>query len=303
MDELFALLPKMQAAGFRVLHLHLTDGPGWRLESKAYPLATEKGAWRVDKTNQPWNWRGTEFWSNTHARLGLKRYGGTYSADQLKAFNAAAGRHNIQIIPELDVPGHSAALMYAYPHLACPTNQDPALWFRGYDVLCIGNPETLAFCDTIIGELCDIFPESPIHIGCDEVPTFAWKACPTCRHPSVQKAFYENLVACVKKRGREVLAWDELASTGIDISDITLTCWHDEVLPRAQDVACPYSFCYLDQPQSLARLSAWEFPTHVKALQLNLWTEEMPTRAIREAILDAGFKALNHAIQKGSNNE
>jgi N-acetyl-beta-hexosaminidase len=303
MDELMALLPKMKAAGFTTLHLHLTDGPGWRFESKAYPLATEKGAWRVDKTDQPWNWRATEFWTETHAMLGLKRYGGFYTVEQLKAFNRAAESYGIGIIPELDVPGHSAALMFAYPSLACPTNQDPAMWLRGCDVLCVGNPETLTFCDTIIGELCDIFPGRPIHIGCDEVPTFAWNACPTCRNPKVQKAFYEALIECVKKRGVEVLAWDELAHTGVDISDVTLTCWHDEITPRANDVACPYSYCYLDQLKSLERLSHWEIPLNVRAIQLNLWTEEMPTRKIREERIEAGFKALQQAIDKAKNDE
>lgn len=298
MDELYALLPKMQAAGFSVLHLHLTDGPGWRLESKAYPLATEKGAWRVDKTDKPWHWRSTEFWTPEHATTGAKRYGGYYTVEQLKAFHQAAKEHGILIIPEIDVPGHSAALMFAYPELACPTNKDPKGWFLGKDVLCVGNPKTLTFCDAIIGELCEIFPGSPIHIGCDEVPTFAWAECPTCQCPNVQKAFYEALVACVKKRGVEVLAWDELAQTGIDISDITLTCWHDEVQPRANDVACPYSYCYLDQAKSRDRLPTWEIPKNVRAIQLNLWTEEMPTREIRERILDEGFKALQQALEK-----
>lgn len=299
MDELMALLPKMQAEGFTMLHLHLTDGPGWRLESKAYPLATEKGAWRVDKTDQPWHWRSTEFWTDAHAAAGKKRYGGYYTAEALKAFHAAAQQHGIQIMPEVDVPGHSAALMFAYPELACPTNQDPKAWFLGKDVLCVSNPKTLAFCDAIIGELCEIFPGSPIHIGCDEVPTFAWSACPNCRDPKVQKAFYEALIACVRKRGVEVYAWDELAQTGVDITDVSLTCWHDEVQPRAQDVACPYSYCYLDQLKSLEQLPHWEVPTHVKAIQLNLWTEEMPTRAIREERLNAGFKALREALKRG----
>ncbi len=298
MDELLALLPKMKAEGFTVLHLHLTDGPGWRLESAAYPLATEKGAWRVDKTHLPWNWRATEFWTDTHHMLGMKRYGGFYTAEALKSFNQTAQSYGIQIIPEVDVPGHSAALMFAYPTLACPTNQDPRAWFLGKDVLCVGKSETLKFCDTIIGELAEIFPGSPIHIGCDEVPTFAWEECPMCQQPEVQRAFYENLLALVCKRGIEVIAWDELALTGVDISDVSLTCWHDEVSPRQQDIACPYSYCYLDQLKSLERLPTWDIPRNVKAIQLNLWTEEMPTRSIREERIDAGFKALREALKR-----
>lgn len=290
MTELRALLPKLQAAHCNVLHLHLVDGPGWRFESKAYPNLTAIGAWRVDKTDRPWNWRATEFWTTEHEILGLKRYGGFYTIEELKAFSAEAATFGIQVVPEIDVPGHSAALLTAYPEIACPTNQDPRQWFLGKDVICISNPKTLALLDTVIGEMCEAFPNAPIHIGCDEVPDFVWKECPTCRTPEAQKAFYEALIHSVRKRGRKVIAWDELKLTGVAVEDVTLMCWHDEVTPRAQDIACPYSFCYLDQTSSRARLPHWQLP-NVYGVQLNLWTEEMQTREIREAIL---FPALHH---------
>lgn len=299
LEELHALLAKLHDEGFTRLHLHLTDGPGWRMESKAYPLVTTKGAWRVDKTDQPWNWRATEFWTEAHAQAGLKRYGGFYTIEELKALNEAARRYAITIVPEIDLPGHSAALMFAYPELACPTNQDPSAWLKGRDVLCISNPQTIQFAQTIIREVAEIFPGSPIHIGCDEVPTFAWADCPQCCDPAHQKQFYEALIQAVRDQGVDVYAWDELAQTGVDISDVTLTCWHDEVQPRANDIACPYSYCYLDQAKSRQQLPQWEVPMHVKAVQLNLWTEEMPTREIREARLQEGFEALEQAFKRG----
>lgn len=297
-DELTSYLPILQEHGINVLHLHLTDGPGWRFESKTFPVLTEKGAWRVDKTDKPWNWRETEFWTAEHAAAGKKRYGGFYTAEELKGFVQTAQRYGIRVMPELDVPGHSAALLTACPELACPTNRDPKAWFLGKDVICISNPKTMEMLDTLIGELCDIFPDVPIHIGCDEVPEMAWDECPHCKDPAMRKQFYTNLIAAVKKRGRQVAAWDELRLTGIDISEVILTCWHDEVTPRAQDIACPYSFCYLDQAASRARLASWKIPAPVAGVQLNLWTEEMPTAEIRKANILEGLKALRIALEQ-----
>jgi N-acetyl-beta-hexosaminidase len=290
MDELEALLPRLQEAHCNVLHLHLVDGPGWRFESKAYPRLTEVAAWRVDKTDQPWNWRATEFWTAAHEAAGERKYGGFYTASALKAFAQKAATYGITVMPELDVPGHSAALLTAYPEIACPTNRDPKQWFLGKDIICISNPKTLELLDTVIGELCEAFPGAPIHIGCDEVPDYVWRDCPGCRDPQAQKRFYEALIQSVRKRGREVVAWDELKATGVSVEEVTLTCWHDEVTPRPQDIACPYSFCYLDQAASRARLPKWQMPA-VRGVQLNLWTEELPTRAAREAIL---IPALQH---------
>lgn len=291
LDEIRALFPHLQAAHCNVLHLHLVDGPGWRFESKAYPRLTSVGAWRVDKTDRPWNWRATEFWTAEHAAKGLKKYGGFYTAAELSALAQEAATYGITIMPEIDVPGHSAALLTAYPEIACPTNQDPKQWFLGKDIICISNPKTLELLDTVIGELCDAFPGAPIHIGCDEVPDYVWRDCPGCRNPETQKRFYEALIQSVRKRGREVAAWDELKATGVNVDNIILTCWHDEVTPREQDVACPYSFCYLDQAASRANLPKWQLPKAVRGVQLNLWTEELMTRADREAIL---FPALQH---------
>ncbi|MBQ9694090.1 MAG: family 20 glycosylhydrolase [Kiritimatiellae bacterium] len=294
--ELRDLLPHLQEARCTVLHLHLVDGPGWRFESKAYPRLTSVGAWRVDKTDQPWNWRGTEFWTPAHAATGAKRYGGFYTAAALKGFAEEAASYGIQVVPEIDVPGHSAALLTAYPELACPTNRDPKGWFLGKDIICISNPKTLALLDTVIGELCEAFPGAPIHIGCDEVPDYVWRDCPGCQDPAAQRRFYEALIQCVRKRGRTVVAWDELRLTGVSVEDVTLTCWHDEVTPRLQDIACPYSFCYLDQATSRARLPQWRLPD-VYGVQLNLWTEELPTRESRWAILLPALRQFKRLIE------
>ena len=295
--ELTALLPELRAADINVLHLHLTDGPGWRFESKVYPRLTSVGAWRVDKTDRPWNWRATEFRTPAEARPGEKIYGGFYTQADCRKLSEEAKKYGIRLIPEIDIPGHAAALMLAYPALACPTNRDPKAWFHGKDVLCVGNPATLKLIDTVIGELCEAFPGAPIHIGCDEVPTMAWDTCPLCKNPAVRKVFYTAVIDCVRRRGREVFAWDDLRSAGIPMDGVTLTCWHDDAALRPQDIACPYSFCYLDQPTSVRRLPFWRIPTGCRGWQLNLWTEEMPTRAIRTARIRAGLNGLNAACR------
>ncbi len=291
------IIPRVAAHGLNTLHIHLTDGPGWRFESKAYPRLTAVGAWRVDKTDKPWNWSETEYWTPEHEAKGLKRYGGFYTAEDIRTIREAAEAAGLTVIPEMDIPGHSASMMMAYPETACPTNRDPRAWFKGRDVLCISSPETLRMIDTLIGELCELFPDSPIHIGCDEVPARTWDACPGCRDPQARIAFYNAVIGSVRRRGREVCAWNELGSTGADVSDVTLTCWLDDAVPRANDMACPYSHCYLDQEASQKRLPTWNPPRHVRGVQVNLWTEEMQTEAIRLDRIDRGLKSLRQALR------
>ncbi len=297
-EELETYLPKMQAAGLNVLHLHLADGPGWRFEVPAYPRLTAVGAWRVDKTDRPWNWRETEFWQEDFAAQGKQKYGGFYTAAELRALAQTAKTYGIRIVPEIDIPGHSAAFLTAYPELACPTNRDPRRWFLGQDVVCVGNPQTLECLTEVFRTLGATFPESPLHIGCDEVPTWTWDACPRCQDPAVRKQFYAQLVANVRALGHEVVAWDELGTTGIDVTDVTLMCWNDRAQPRPQDIACPYSYCYLDQRASRARLPHWTPPQGVRGVQINLWTEEMPTQALRAQYIDEGLRALKAVLER-----
>ncbi len=298
LDELEALLPRLQAAGLNGLHLHLADGPSWRYHVERYPRLTEIGAWRVDKTDQPWVWRETEFWTEAHAAQGKRKYGGFYTSEQLVAFTKRAKEYGISILPELDIPGHSAALLTAYPELACPTNRDPRKWFLGQDVVCVGNPRTLEVLTDIFKALGETFPESPLHIGCDEVPTATWDQCPLCKDPAVRVAFYTQLVANLQALGHHVVAWDKLGQTGIPLEQVTLMCWNDRAQPRPQDIACPYSYCYLDQKASRARLPHWKIPEGIYGVQINLWTEEMPTREIRTTRIEEGLDGLQKALNR-----
>ncbi len=299
-SELHALLPMLKDAGLNGLHLHLSDGPGWRFYCEAYPRLTDIGSWRVDKTDQPWNWRETVFWDKTYAVQGLKKYGGYYTPSQLRALTKDAKAHGITIIPELDIPSHAAALLTAYPELACPTNRDPKLWFLGQDVVCIGNPKTLQVLTELFLALGKAFPGSPLHIGCDEVPTTTWDRCPHCKEPSVRKHFYAQLIANLQATGHTVCAWDELGQTGVDVSKVILFCWNDHTIPRAQDIVCPYRYCYLDQAASRARLPHWQIPRHVYGAQINLWTEEMPTREIRTRIINEGLRSFRQALNRSA---
>jgi len=159
------------------LHLHLTDGAGWRIQIDQYPELTRHAAWRSKRTWKEW-WRGERLFSTENDPVA---YGGYYTKAQAKDLVAYAAKRGITIIPEIEMPGHSDEVLEAYPHLKC------AHVTKMTGEFCIGNDSTFTFMQDVLTEIMDIFPSTYIHIGGDEANKQNWKQCHKC-----QKRIKEN---------------------------------------------------------------------------------------------------------------
>lgn len=260
----------LAAYKMNVFHWHLVDGPGWRIEIKKYPRLTGIGAWRKDKTSGPWNWRATEIDPKGKQP---DSYGGYYTQDDIREIVAYAAERHITVVPEIEMPGHSYAILAAYPEFACPTNNIMVDGLRGKDVFCVGNEKTYRFLQDILDETMALFPSPYIHIGADEVPTSAWKECPRCQalkdkhrlasEKHLQSHFVTRMEQYIHSKGRTMLGWDEVIGDKLPARAAVMV-WRDKKFVHralAQNhpvVMSPGEFCYFDQYQSKSRKG--EFP-------------------------------------------
>ncbi|MEO6682220.1 MAG: beta-N-acetylhexosaminidase, partial [Ginsengibacter sp.] len=165
---------------FNTFHWHLTDDQGWRIEIKKYPKLTSVGAWRVDRTDKPWELR-------ERAKPGEKpTYGGYYTKEQIKDIVAYASERNITIIPEIEMPGHAEAAIAAYPFLSCIKQPQFVITGGQYPKeyqtnFCAGNDSIFVFLENVLTEIMELFPSQYIHIGGDEVDKASWKTCKNCQ--------------------------------------------------------------------------------------------------------------------------
>ncbi|MDO4879692.1 MAG: family 20 glycosylhydrolase [Capnocytophaga sp.] len=217
-------------------HWHLTDDQGWRIEIKKYPRLTEVGSTRKETL------KGHLFKDKPHQFDG-KPYGGFYTQEQIKEIVKYAQDRYITIIPEIDIPGHTLAVLTAYPELGC-TGKDYAVgtkWGVFDDVLCAGNEASYEFLEGVFDELTELFPSKYIHIGGDECPKTRWKECPKCQakikalglkgdgeHTAEQKLqgyVVSRVEQFLKKKGREIIGWDEILEGDNISQDAIVMSW------------------------------------------------------------------------------
>jgi hexosaminidase len=203
----------------------LTDDEGWRIEIKSFPKLTEIGAWRGPNEALP----------PAHGS-GDKRYGGFYTQDELKDLVKYAAERNIQILPEIDVPGHSKSVSVAYPEILCSGN-DTTASVQGVknNVWCAGREENFEMLDKIIGEVAQIFPMQYIHIGGDEVNHNAWEQCPLCKDlmqkngysksGQLQSYFISRVEKIVEKYGKKMIGWNEILEDSTLHNNSAIMAW------------------------------------------------------------------------------
>ena len=262
-----------------VLHLHLTDDQGWRVEVPGWPRLTSVGAWRTESM----------LGARRHERYDGRPHGGYYTTADLREIVAyAAGRH-ITVVPEVDMPGHMQAAVAAYPELGNGfTGGVRTAWGVSPHVLNL-EPATLDFCRQVLDHVCDVFGSEVIGIGGDECPTDEW---PGGRE--LQAAFTARMAEHLARRGRRVLGWDEILAGGAPPGAV-IAAWRGEepaglAIQAGHDVvACPDVRLYLDYRQSedpgeptpvgtlltLEDVYAYEPPAGVLGAQANIWTEHM----------------------------
>ena len=286
------------------LHWHLTDDQGWRIEIKAYPELTEKGAMRketlVGHGLNPVEWDGTP-------------HGGYYTQEEVKDIIAYAAARYITIVPEIEMPGHSQAALHALPWLGCE-EQEVDVWTQWGvtpEVLCAGKQTTYTFLENVLKEVIALFPSELIHIGGDECPKDRWKECEHCQAMIKEQGLESEeelqgyLVARIEKYinslGRKMIGWDEILDGGVTPT-ATVMSWRGigggiYAAERGNDVVMtPMTLCYLNFYQTESRegeglhigghipfelIYSWnpyermsdEAKKHIIGVQANMWTE------------------------------
>lgn len=237
-DEVKKIIDLMLLLKLNVLHLHLTDDQGWRVEIKKYPLLTQVGAKR-EKTNIGC-WQSTADDGTPHE--------GFYTQDDVRDLVAYAAARGITIVPEIDMPAHFTSAFAAYPWLACREVEGikPA-WFMGGKYpesigwedwnrsACMGKESTFEFIFGVLDEICELFPGPFIHIGGDEAPKEEWKKCPLCQkrkkelglktEKQLQGYFTNRVYEYVKGKGKQLIGWNEvLGGKNLD-KDVVVQYW------------------------------------------------------------------------------
>ena len=261
-DEIKKQLDAMAYFKLDRFHWHLTDGGGWRMEVKQYPRLTEETAYRTESDWTKW-WNGkNRQYSPDPRRLvcwkGMNIHGGYYTQDDIKEIVDYAAARHITIIPEIEMPGHSDEVVYAYPELSCtgkPYTQSD---------LCVGKEQTYTFMENVLKEVMRLFPSKYIHIGGDEAERRTWKTCPDCQRvmkdyhlkdvAELQSHFTHRIERFFNDNGRKLLGWDEIME-GTLAPNAAVMSWRgtEAGLTAAKSghhvVMAPQEFCYLNMYQ------------------------------------------------------
>ena len=255
-DEVKRVLDVMSFYKMNRFHWHLTDDQGWRVEIKKYPKLTTIGA--TASNSYVVDLHEGDYWLN-------KQYGPYfYTQEQLREVVDYAKKLHIEIIPELDMPGHFSAAMTAYPEFSCwPDGGHSVVTNIGgvyADVLNVANPQAVQFAKDVLSELMDIFPSKTIHIGGDECPTTAWEQNALCQekykkegltsYRQLQSHFIREMDEFVKSKGRELAVWNEAITAGSADTQIlketgaTVYCWvgADNAASKATQLKMPHIY-------------------------------------------------------------
>lgn len=292
-----------------IFHWHLTDDQGWRIEILSYPKLTDIGAWRVNRNDEPWGGRSEQ-------QVGeVATYGGYYTQEQIADIIDYAKDRYIEIIPEIDIPGHSRAAIAAYPEISC----DEAYYtvatggIMEENTYCPGKEITFEFTEKMLGEVMDIFPSKYMHIGGDECNKEKWKECKNCQkriadnnladEHELQSYFIKRVEKIINTKGKTMIGWDEILEGGL-APNATVMSWRGieggiAAAKAGHDVVMsPNSYCYLDLRQGdtdiepdygygrLLLSTAYSYnpipeelttkeAKHILGVQGNLWGESM----------------------------
>jgi hexosaminidase len=273
-DEVKQYIDAMSKYKYNVLHLHLTDDEGWRIEIKGYPKLTEIGAWNVKREG--------EFGDFIPPLANEPRnYGGFYTQEDIKELVRYAKDRFIEIMPEVDVPGHSLAAIASYPELSCTpdavnykvrSGEKIMDWSGGAppkalldNTLCPANELAYSFMDSVISQLATLFPFEYIHLGGDEAPINFWQKNEQIKAlmaregikdiKEVQGYFTRRVEKIVESKGKKMMAWDEVLEGGVSPTTAVMS-WRgmkygiEAALNKHEVVMSPTTYAYLDYMQS-----------------------------------------------------
>ncbi|HYV90208.1 MAG TPA: family 20 glycosylhydrolase [Chitinophagales bacterium] len=306
-EEVKQFIDLLAAYKMNTFHWHLTDDQGWRIEIKKYPKLTAVGAWRS----------GTLIGHHSNnPQFDTIRYGGFYTQDDVKEVVAYAQKRKITVMPEIEMPGHTSAVLAAYPELACSGGpfEVEKNWGIFKDVMC---PTELSihFMEDVLEEVIPLFPSKYIHIGGDECPKDRWKTSDYCHQVmkqfylkdenALQSYFTQRIEQFANAKGKSIIGWDEILEGGL-ARNAAIMSWRGTeggIAAASQNhyvVMSPTSNCYFDYYQSknpndplaiggflpVEKVYSYE-PTpselssdqqkFILGAQANLWTEYIPT--------------------------
>lgn len=313
-EEVKALLDVLALYKIDRFHWHLTDDQGWRIEIRKYPLLTDNGAWRTFNNQDSVCMARAKAEDNPELEIqpskirrnaaGQEQYGGYYTQQDIREVVAYAAVRGIEVIPEIDMPGHSLAAIANYDGLSCFKQTG---WGRLFTTpMCPGKDTMLDFCKDVWREVFALFPSKYVHIGGDEVDMKNWKACPDCQkrmkenglstEPQLQAWFNHYMEQFFNANGKEMLAWDEVIEGGLTPN--TAIMWWRSWKPQAPKqatshgnhfICTPNREFYIDYQEdqySIPKIYAFDplgggLTDAEKALVLgvqgNLWTEWVPS--------------------------
>lgn len=226
-DDIKSVIDLMALHKLNKLHWHLTDDQGWRIEIKKYPELVEKGSVRAQ----------TKIGHYLDSDLGYDGtpYGGYYTQEQVREIVAYASERYVDVIPEIEMPGHSQELLAAFPQFGCRGEgyEVRQTWHISDDPMCVGNPDLIPFLKDILDEVCELFPGEYINIGGDEVITDRWRECPKCQAfmresgMTQEKQLQQYLVGEMEKfllsKGKKMIGWGEIFEGCSDPSTTVLS--------------------------------------------------------------------------------
>lgn len=267
-EEVKRMLDVMAAYKMNAFHWHLTDDQGWRVEIKKYPKLTTVASIAPNSLFTDL-YEAKQYWIN-------KPYGPYfYTQEEIKDVVAYAKARHIEVIPEIDMPGHSAAAMTAYPEFSCNPSGGHQVWCTGgvsTDVINVANPAAMQFAKDVLAEIMDLFPSKHIHIGGDECPTSAWEGNAECQalykelgltsYRQLQSYFIKELDEFVKAQGRKLSVWNEaITADGADLdimkkTDADVYCWYpaNQAVTKASQIGMnsiftPFGPYYINRKQ------------------------------------------------------
>lgn len=283
-EEVKKFMDDMVKFKFNLLHLHLTDDEGWRIEIKSLPKLTSVGAWRIERNGK---------WANSPKAADPsepKTYGGFYTQEDIKELVKYGQDRFLTIMPEIDVPGHSLAALAAYPELSCTGGEHTTYqgipfmnWFPGgkfeaivENGLCPANEYVYTFLDKVFTEVAALFPFEYIHMGGDECAKNFWEKSPAIQAlmkkeglktmPEVESYFVRRVEKIVNSKGKKLMGWDEILEGGISPTANVMS-WRgikggiEAAKTKHNVVMSPTTFAYLDYVQGEPLLEAPVYAT------------------------------------------
>jgi hexosaminidase len=272
-EEVKEFIDDMAKYKFNLLHMHLTDDQGWRIEIKSLPKLTSTGAWNVKKT-------GTFNTFSAPEPDEPRNYGGFYTHEDIKEIIQYAKDQFINILPEVDIPGHSLAAIASYPELSCTPGADkykvnsgepfmvwpPGGHFYGLvdNTLCPANEKVYEFLDKVFTEVAQLFPFEYIHMGGDETARNFWEKSAAIKTlmkkeklknlDEVQSYFVKRVEKIIESKGKKMIGWDEILQGGL-APNAAVMSWRgikggiEAAKQKHEVVMSPTTFAYLDYMQ------------------------------------------------------